>query len=497
MATLLVRNAHTLVTMDPARREIAGGGLFARDGFIEQVGPTADLPTAADQVVDATGMLVLPGLVNTHHHLYQTLTRAVPGAQDVGLFPWLKRLYPIWARMTPEDVGLATMVGLLELAHSGCTTVFDHQYLWPNGSGVGDQVAAAHEMGVRFHVSRGAMSLGESQGGLPPDSVVEDEDAILEDCLRAIAAYHDPSPGSMTQVVVAPCSPFSVTPGSDAGRRGPGPRPEGAPAHPPGRDRGRGALLPGGLRRPAGATTPRTWAGPGPTCGSPTGCSSTRTRSSRMAAAGTGVAHCPTSNMRLASGIAPIAGYLAAGVPVGLGVDGSASNDGSHMLGEARQAMLLARLAAAPSLAGGPQMAARTALELATLGGAKVLGRGDIGSLEPGKCADFFALDLNRLEFAGALHDPVAAAVLCAPVAGLPHLRPRASGDLGRALLLPGPRARVDREAQPGGRAARRRRVRPPPGPSARGIVPRLLPGPAGFEARRPHYRLGSGFGDT
>ena len=212
MATLLVRNAHTLVTMDPARREIAGGGLFARDGFIEQVGPTAELPTEADQVVDASGMLVLPGLVNTHHHLYQTLTRAVPGAQDVGLFPWLKRLYPIWARMTPDDVGVATRVGLLELAHSGCTTVFDHQYLWPNGSRVGDQVAAAHELGVRFHASRGSMSLGESKGGLPPDSVVEDEDAILEDCLRAIAAYHDPSPGSMTQVVVAPCSPFSVTP---------------------------------------------------------------------------------------------------------------------------------------------------------------------------------------------------------------------------------------------------------------------------------------------
>ncbi len=415
MATLLVRNAHTLVTMDPARREIAGGGLFARDGFIEQVGPTAELPAEADQVVDASGMLVLPGLINTHHHLYQTLTRAVPGAQDVGLFPWLKRLYPIWARMTPDDVGLATRVGLLELAHSGCTTVFDHQYLWPNGSSVGDQVAAAHELGVRFHASRGSMSLGESKGGLPPDSVVEDEDAILEDCLRVIAAYHDPSPGSMTQVVVAPCSPFSVTPelmraAADLARD------QKVRLHThlaETMDEEHFCLETFGAR-PVRYAEDLGWAGDDVWFAH--GVFVDRDEIGRMAAAGTGVAHCPTSNMRLASGIAPVAGYLAAGVPVGLGVDGSASNDGSHMLGEARQAMLLARLAAAPSLAGGPQMAARTALELATLGGAKVLGRDDIGSLEPGKCADFFCLDLNRLEFAGAQHDPVAAAVLCAPV---------------------------------------------------------------------------------
>ena len=318
MATLLVRNAHTLVTMDPARREIAGGGLFARDGFIEQVGPSADLPTAADQVVDAAGMLVLPGLINTHHHLYQTLTRAVPGAQDVGLFPWLKRLYPIWARMTPDDVGLATMVGLLELAHSGCTTVFDHQYLWPNGSGVGDQVAAAHEMGVRFHASRGAMSLGESRGGLPPDSVVEDEDAILDDCLRAIAAYHDPSPGSMTQIVVAPCSPFSVTPdlmraAADLARD------QKVRLHThlaETLDEEHFCLETFGAR-PVEYAEDLGWSGPDVWFAH--GVFVDRDEIGRMAAAGTGVAHCPTSNMRLASGIAPIAGYLAAGVPVGLG----------------------------------------------------------------------------------------------------------------------------------------------------------------------------------
>jgi 8-oxoguanine deaminase len=414
MATLLVRNAHTLVTMDPTRREIAGGGLFARDGFIEQIGVTADLPAQADQVVDASGMLLLPGLVNTHHHLYQTLTRAVPGAQDVGLFPWLKRLYPIWARMTPEDVGLATRTGLLELAHSGCTTAFDHQYLWPNGSSVDDQVAAAHEIGIRFHVSRGSMSLGESKGGLPPDSVVEDENTILEDCIRAIDAYHDPSPGSMTQVVIAPCSPFSVTPGLMRASAGLA-REKGVRLHThlaETLDEERFCLESFGSR-PVRYAEDLGWAGNDVWFAH--GVFVDGAEVGRMAASGTGVAHCPTSNMRLASGIAPVAGYLAAGVPVGLGVDGSASNDGSHLLGEARQAMLLARLAAAPSLAGGSQMAARTALELATLGGAAVLGRQDIGSLESGKCADFFTLDLGRLEFAGALHDPVAAAVLCSP----------------------------------------------------------------------------------
>jgi 8-oxoguanine deaminase len=414
MATLLVRHAHTLVTMDPARREIPDGGLLARDGFIEQVGPTADLPVAADQVVEAAGMLLLPGLVNTHHHLYQTLTRAVPGAQDVGLFAWLKRLYPIWARLTPQDVDLATRTGLLELAHSGCTTCFDHQYLWPNGSSVGDQVAAAHEIGLRFHVSRGSMSLGESRGGLPPDSVVEEEDAILEDCLRAIDAYHDPAPGSMTQVVLAPCSPFSVSPdlmrSSVELARDKGVRLHTHLAET--LDEERFCLETFGAR-PVQYAEDLGWAGPDVWFAH--GVHVDPAEIGRLAAAGTGVAHCPCSNMRLSSGIAPVAGYLTAGVPVGLGVDGSASNDGSHLLGEARQAMLLARLASAPSLAQGPQMSARAALELATLGGARLLGRDDIGSLEPGKCADFFTLDLQRLEFAGALHDPVAAAVLCAP----------------------------------------------------------------------------------
>ncbi len=415
MSTLLVRNAHVLVTMDPDRREIAGGGFFARDGFIEQIGPTEDLPTGADEIVDATDMLVLPGLINTHHHLFQTLTRAVPGAQDAPLFDWLRTLYPIWARLTPDDVDLATRTGLLELAHSGCTTVFDHQYLWPNGSSVDDQVAAAHEVGVRFHVSRGSMSLGESKGGLPPDSVVEDEDAILADCIRAIDTYHDSSPGSMTQVVLAPCSPFSVT--ADLMRESAAlARDKGVRLHThlaETKDEEEFCLETYGAR-PVGMAEDLDWLGDDVWYAH--GVFIDSDEIARMAATGTGVAHCPSSNMRLASGIAPVAEYLTAGVPVGIGVDGSASNDGNHMLGEARQAMLVARLGSSPGIGSGPQMPARTALEMATLGSARLLGRTDIGSLEAAKCADFFTLDLNRVEFAGSLHDPVAAALLCSPV---------------------------------------------------------------------------------
>jgi cytosine/adenosine deaminase-related metal-dependent hydrolase len=415
MSTLLVQHAEVLVTMDADRREIPDGGLFARDGFVEQVGPTDGLPRSADEVLDASGKLVLPGLVNTHHHLYQSLTRAVPGAQDAGLFDWLRRLYPIWARLTPDDVDLATRTGLLELAHSGCTTAFDHQYLWPNESSVDDQVAAAHEVGLRFHVSRGSMSLGESRGGLPPDSVVEDEDAILEDCIRAIDLHHDPARGSMTRVVLAPCSPFSVTPDlmratAELARE------KGVRLHThlaETKDEEAFCLETYG-RRPVELAEDLGWAGDDVWFAH--GVFVDDEEVARMAASGTGVAHCPTSNMRLASGIAPVARYLAAGVPVGLGVDGSASNDGGNLLAETRQALLLARLASSPGLGAGPQMTARAALELATLGGARLLGRDDIGALEAGRCADFFTLDLDRIEFAGALHDPVAAALLCSPV---------------------------------------------------------------------------------
>jgi cytosine/adenosine deaminase-related metal-dependent hydrolase len=207
MSTLLVRNATLLATFDECRREIPNGGLFIREGFIEQVGPTSELPDAADEVLDLPGHVLLPGLINTHHHFYQTLTRALPAAQDANLFQWLKTLYPVWARMTPEDIFLSTQTALAELALTGCTTASDHLYLFPNGARLDDEIHAAREIGLRLHASRGSMSLGESKGGLPPDSVVENEEAILRESLRLIEQYHDPNPGAWTQIALAPCSP--------------------------------------------------------------------------------------------------------------------------------------------------------------------------------------------------------------------------------------------------------------------------------------------------
>lgn len=401
--------------MDGDRSEIIDGGLFVEDGFITAVGATADLPGDADEILDLSGHLVLPGFINTHHHFYQTLTRAVPGAQDAGLFDWLRTLYPIWARMTAEHIAVSTKVALAELALSGCTTAFDHLYLFPNDSRLDDEIEAASEVGLRLHASRGSMSLGESDGGLPPDSVVETDEAILADTQRLLEAYDDAGPGSMTRVVVAPCSPFSVT--TDLMRESAAlARTFGATMHThlaETMDEEEFCVSTYG-RRPIELMEDLDWMGDDVWFAH--GVFINDAEIGRMAAAQTGVAHCPSSNMRLASGIAPVRKYLAAGAPVGLGVDGSASNDGSHLLGEARLAMLLARLDAAPNQAGGELMAARTAIELATRGGAGVLRRPDLGSLEVGKAGDFIAIDLGRLEYAGALHDPVAAAMLAAPV---------------------------------------------------------------------------------
>jgi cytosine/adenosine deaminase-related metal-dependent hydrolase len=415
MTTLLVRTAHVLVTMDGSRREIADGGMFVRDGVIEQVGASADLPETADTVFDATGLLVLPGLINTHHHLVQTLTRAVPGAQHAKLFDWLRTLYPVWANLGPEAVRLATTLGSLELAKSGCTTVFDHQYLWPNGSSVAHQFEGVEPVGVRFHASRGSMSLSEKDGGLPPDSVVQTEGTILAETMQAIDDFHDPAPGSMNQVVIAPCSPFTVTEHlmleSAALARDRNVRLHTHLAET--RDEEQFTIETYG-KRPVEYAADLGWLGDDVWFAHAVFIDSDE--SARMAETGTGVAHCPGSNMRLASGIPPIARYLAQGVPVGLGVDGSASNDSNNLLNEARMAMLMQRLGASPDLGDGDQNPVRTSLEIATIGGARVLGRTDIGSLEVGKRADFFTLDLGRIEFAGALHDPVAAALLCGPV---------------------------------------------------------------------------------
>jgi 8-oxoguanine deaminase len=421
MATLLVKNIAHLATFDDQRQEITGGGLFIHDGFIEQVGESAALPDQADEVLDLSDHLVLPGLVNTHHHFYQTLTRAVPAAQDANLFNWLKTLYPIWARMTPEDIFISTQTALAELAISGCTTASDHLYLYPNGARLDDEIRAALEVGVRLHASRGSMSLGESDGGLPPDSVVEAEDDILKESSRLIETYHDPSPGAMTRIVLAPCSPFSVTPDlmRESARMA---RHYGVHLHThlaETADEEQFCMDMFGVR-PVGLMEQLDWMGPDVWFAHSVHVNGAEI--GRYAHSGCGVAHCPSSNMRLASGIAPVMAMRAAGVKVGLGVDGSASNDGSHMLGEARQAMLLARLDAGlrgASLSGeaAPDlMTARQVLELGTRGGAAVLGRDDIGSLETGKCADFFAIRLDRLDYAGALHDPLAAAVFCAPV---------------------------------------------------------------------------------
>ena len=421
MTTFLIRNIHTLVTMDDHHREIADGGLFIRDGFIEQVGPTSELPRDADRVLDLGGHLVLPGLINTHHHFYQTLTRVVPAAQDANLFNWLTTLYPIWARMTPEHIRISTKTALSELALSGCTTASDHLYLFPNGSKLDDEILAAREVGSRLHASRGSMSLGESDGGLPPDSVVESESYILKESQRLIEQYHDPNPGSFTQVVLAPCSPFSVT-GELMKQSAALAREYGVHLHThlaETEDEESFCLEKFGYR-PVGYMQSVDWVGDDVWFAHAVYVNDAEVQ--KFAHTGCGVAHCPTSNMRLASGIAPIKEYLAAGVNVGLGVDGSASNDGSHLLEEARQALLVSRVREGVtgfSRSNDPNrklMTARQALWLATRGGAAVLGRTDIGSLEPGKCADFFAIDLNRLDYAGALHDPVSAVLFCSPV---------------------------------------------------------------------------------
>jgi len=421
MTTLLVINIHTLATLDDNRREIANAGLFIRDGLIEQVGKISELPDSADEILDLEGHVVFPGLINTHHHFYQTLTRVLPEAQNANLFNWLKTLYPIWARMTPEHIRVSTQIALAELVLSGCTTASDHLYLFPNGSKLDDEIDAALETGLRLHASRGSMSLGESKGGLPPDSVVEDEDSILKDSQRLIEKYHNPNPGSYTQVALAPCSPFSVS--ADLMRQTAAlAREYGVHLHThlaETQDEEEFCLALFGCR-PVEYMQEVDWIGDDVWFAH-----SVHVREDEIslyAKTGCGVAHCPTSNMRLASGIAPILEMLTAGVKVGLGVDGSASNDGSHMLAEIRQAMLASRVRAGmmgASLSGDqapPIMTARQALEIATRGSAAVLGRSDIGSLEIGKCADFFAVNLNKIEFSGALNDPIAAIVFCAPV---------------------------------------------------------------------------------
>ena len=420
MSNLIVRNIGLLVTMDDKRTEVEKVNMVIRDGLVEYIGQSIeDLSDKKSETLDLGGYAVFPGLINTHHHLYQTLTRVVPGSQNSGLFKWLRTLYPIWAKMDGTAIYISALVGMAELLLSGCTSSSDHLYMFPNGATLEDTIRAAKDIGIRFHPTRGSMSLGESDGGLPPDELVEKETAILNDCQRLIEAYHDPSIGSMLQIGLAPCSPFSVSSKlmretADMARS------YGVRLHThlaETKDEEEYCLQKFG-RRPLEYVMELGWNANDVWFAHMVHCCNEDVEA--LAANKIAIAHCPTSNMRLASGIAPIRRMLRAGVKVGLGVDGSASNDGGHMLGEARQAMLLARLHSAIEDSEGranetdEYFAARQALELGTRGGSAALGRKDIGQLEVGKCGDFFAVRMDRLEYAGALHDPVAAIIMCA-----------------------------------------------------------------------------------
>ena len=407
--TLLLRNADILVTMDEVRREIAGGGVYIEDNRIVAVGPSADIPQTAHEIIDLAGHVVMPGLVNTHHHMFQSLTRATPAGQNAELFGWLKAHYPIWAGITPEMFHVAAKTAMAELMLSGCTTTSDHQYLYVNGATLEQAIEAASDLGLRFHAARGGMSLGESAGGLPPDAIVETEPAILKEMQRLIERWHDPAFGAMLRIVLAPCSPFTVSDDLMIASRDMA-RSYGVSLHThlAENDHDIAYSLERYGKTPTQYVEDLQWVGP----------DVWHAHCVKLDAAGitlfgrtgTGVAHCPCSNMRLASGIAPVRRMRAERVPVGLGVDGSASADAGHLLAEARQALLAARTGGDPAA-----MTAREALEIATLGGATVLNRDDIGALKPGMAADIVAFDMRTLDFAGAQHDPVAALIFCTP----------------------------------------------------------------------------------
>ena len=414
--TLLLKNADVLCTMsEPGENEsnieseIKGGGLFARNGIIEAVGESSSLPQIADTIIDMKGHVVIPGMVNTHHHLFQNLTRAVPAAQNSELFGWLKTLYPIWSNIGPEHVYWSTALGLAELALSGCTTSSDHLYIYPNGAKLDDSLSAASDIGVRFHGTRGSMSIGESQGGLPPDSLTEKETFILSESQRLIETYNDSGRYAMQRVALAPCSPFSVS--IDLMRESAAmARSYGVGLHTHLAENAEDieyglqqfGMRPGEYVEAVGWTGDDVWHAH---------CVQLNSEEINLfAKTGTGIAHCPCSNMRLASGIAPVRQMLDTGVKVGLGVDGSASNDSGNMLNEARQTMLLQRVNSKAST-----MTAREALKVATKGGASVLNRDDIGMLVPGCAADITAFKRDNVDFSGSDWDPVASLVFCGP----------------------------------------------------------------------------------
>jgi cytosine/adenosine deaminase-related metal-dependent hydrolase len=410
MSTLLVKNADVLITLGNRQQKLPGGAIFVRDNIIEQIGLSDDLPSQADEVIDAAGLAILPGLVNTHHHFFQSLLRAVPGAQDHGLFDWLVRLFPIFSEVNNDAMHVASLTAMAEMILSGCTTSSDHLYMYPNDIRMEAQVQAAREIGIRFHVTRGSQSLGRSKGGLPPDYLVEDDARIIEDCHRVIEAFHDPSPFSMLRVGVAPCTPFSVTRDLMSESANLARSYENVRLHTHVAETMDEVVFCEREfnQRPAQYMAELGWVGPDVWWAHSVFVNSDEIK--MMAETGTGVAHCPSSNMRLGSGISPIREMLDAGVNVGIGVDGSASNDTGHVFDEARHAVLLQRV-----LGGAGNFSVQEGLDLATKGGAAVLGReAEIGSLEVGKAADFIGVNLNTLSMAGgAVHDPLAALLLC------------------------------------------------------------------------------------
>ncbi len=409
MSGLLIKNARYLVSMDEERRELKNHSILIEDGIIIRV--EADIePEPNWEVVNAEHMWVFPGLINTHHHFYQALTRCLGEVQEAELFPWLKTLYPIWARLTPAGVRAGTRVALAELIKSGCTTASDHHYVFPRGQDphlIDQQIEAAGEMGVRFHPCRGSMSRGEDEGGLPPREVVQKEEEILEDSRRLIEKYHDPRPYSMCQIVLAPCSPFSVTPEllreTAVLARQYGVRCHTHLAETADEDdycQKELGLRPLEFMEKMGWTGPDVWYAHG--------IHFQDEELEVLARTGTGVAHCPVSNQKLSSGVARIPEMLKLGVRVGLAVDGSASNDASNMLLEMKSALLLHKL-----YWGVDALDARGVLEMATRGGARLLGRPELGSIAPGQAADLFLVDARRVGFAGAQSDPVTALLTC------------------------------------------------------------------------------------
>jgi len=410
MSTLLLKDADVVVAMDPLGTTIPGGGIYIRDNIIEQVGPTQDLPEVADEIIDATGLALVPGLINTHHHFFQSLFRAIPGAQDCGLFDWLRRLVPLYSEVDAEAIRIASLTAMAELLLSGCTTTSDHQYIFSNNTTLDTQIESASVIGLRLHATRGSMSLGESDGGLVGDNLVEDEDVVMADCVRLIERYHDPSPLAMVRIGLAPCTPFVVTKelmreSAALARTYPNvtlhthvaeTRDEIDYCH---RRFG---------QRPAQYMEEVGWLGPDVWWAHAVHMNDAAL--AMLAETGTGIAHCPSSNMRLGSGVCRVRDMLDAGVNVGIGVDGSASNDTGHLLAEARAAVLLQRVRH-----GAQSLGVEAGLRLATVGGASVLGRlNELGSLEAGKAADVIGIDLHTVAMAGgAVHDPVAALLLC------------------------------------------------------------------------------------